>query len=97
MAPTITTSLETLSTTRALVAAANPRRDTIYFHNENASIGVRVGGSDVTAAATPATAGHLAQSGPGDPVPFIGNAAKAAWYAIAESGTPNLQVTQVID
>lgn len=95
MAPVVDPKTVGLTTSAVQVLAADPQRREVYFTNEEASGGdsLRLGPSGVTANGTDATDGILLI--PEKTLPFVGEGAMAEWYAIAESGTPELSIIEV--
>ena len=89
------------ASTATLVASENANRSGVSFKNEDASIAVRLGPSTVTKAATAATAGFKLAAG--EELHILSNRAEGAnaagfeWYAISESGTPNLGVLEHLE
>lgn len=98
----VNTRSDTASTTSELLAAADASRTYLAIRNEDASILIRVGPSDVEIAS-----GTAANVGLGIPAGGLleirsdlqnGSAMAAAeWHVIAESGTPRYSVLEYGD
>jgi hypothetical protein len=93
-----TTKAMALSTTPQVVLAADASRTYVLFRNESSTAAeiIRVGPSNMTLIATPATAGYSIPPGGQLALPSIpqggDNIAASAWWAASESGTPVLAI-----
>lgn len=94
------TKLVATSTTAAELVAAAPTRTALYITNEDASITVRIGDSTVeNGGGTAANVGLAIMAG--DTLVVAGASeegapdAKAQFYVIADSGTPNVSVMEL--
>ena len=98
----VNTQQITTSTTAAALVAADASRTDLYITNEDSSIVVRVG--DSTVEKTGGTAANIGLAiMPGQTLPIISaqqggaSPAAAAWYVIADSGTPKVSVLEYGD
>ena len=98
---TLATKLAAQSTTAAVLVSADTRRQELYIVNEDDTITVRVGPSDIEiVSGTAANVGFAIP--PLQTLPLVNGErgsrlASAAWYCIADSGTPNVSVLEVTD
>ena len=97
--PIVTKHVALNATTATALTTNRNSRTALYLRNQDSSILIRVGDSTVTKAATAATAGLGIPAGETLPIlssPQTGaTGAQEAWYAIAESGTPVIEVCEI--